>query len=642
MSHQVRVVVDVETCGVLELPAVGAHVYAAHPDTQVTVLCYAIDHQIVRPWTGGPPPDDLAAAITAGATVVAHNYFFELCLWREKLLALGFPPIRLDQWSCTMARALVAGYPASLELACHAARLPIKKDKSARDLMLRFARPRNRNPLTWWHLTDRVRFAGLVSYCAQDVAAERALDQTVPELSAREHKIFLADHAINERGLRVDTDLVTRMHALGEEEKTRINARLTRLTNGQVTKGTQRDKIVTWLEGVGAAGGSLKRDVLEQRIEQGADKQAVLEVLQARLDVSRSSTAKLETILASAGPDGRMRGCFQYYGASRTGRFAGRRFQPQNLPRGVIKDVLMAVRLIQQDISPEDLELLFDGSVMGVLASCLRATLQAAPGHVLVAADLSQIEARILVWLAGQTDVLEVFARGDDVYTHTARRIGSGSRQLGKVLVLGAGFGAGWFTIQQVAASFGLVLTEQQARDAVDAWRGANPRVVEYWYGLYDTALRVAAALTGATLTYRNITFRRVPGALLLELPNGRPLIYRNPRIEPGEYRRDALTYWGAWQGTWSKQRSWPGKLTENVVQATARDVMAAGLIQAHAKGIPLIATIHDELVAEVPAARGEITRDWMLWAMKRPLGWAPGLPIAADAFVGTRYHKAA
>ena len=172
-----RVVLDFETTSEVDLRMTGVHVYAAHPSTRVTVLCYAIGGGTIKTWTGGPCPDDLAAAIRAGCVVVAHNYLFELNIWAAILEPLGFPPIRLEQWSCTMARALVAGLPASLEMAGHALGLAIQKDKSARDLMLRFARPRSLNPVTWWHETDSPRFARLIAYCAQDVDAERALDR---------------------------------------------------------------------------------------------------------------------------------------------------------------------------------------------------------------------------------------------------------------------------------------------------------------------------------------------------------------------------------------------------------------------------------------------------------------------------------
>ena len=648
-----RVVLDFETASEADLRLTGVHVYAAHPSTRVTVLCYAVGGGTIKTWTGGPCPGDLAAAIRAGCVVVAHNYLFELNIWAAILEPLGFPPIRLEQWSCTMARALVAGLPASLEMAGHALGLAVQKDKSARDLMLRFARPRSLNPVTWWHETDQPRFARLIAYCAQDVDAERALDRAVPELDPREREVFLADHDINQAGLRVDLPLVDRMRTLGESEKTRINARLNRLTNGRVTGAAQVARLVLWLQEQdvqvptldkgdgGPPRPTLGRAAVEGMLARGGLPRHVEAVLRCRRDASRSSTAKLATIRNSVSADGRLRGTLQYYGANRTGRWAGRRFQPQNLPRGTIKDVAGAVRIIQQGAEPEALEALFEDSVMGVLASSLRSTIEAAPGSLLVSCDLSQIEARVLVWLAGQEDALDVFRRGDDVYTWIANRMGSNNRQYGKVVCLALGYGMGPTRFQLTAAGYGVPLDMSEAEHAVQEWRGLNGRVVDLWWGLHRAAMRVASGLVGTTDRYRGIEFRRATHSLDAVLPSGRRLVYRDPRVVTHpEHHHPELIYRGVEAGRWGMVRTYPGKLAENIIQAIARDVMAESLILARRKRVPLVATVHDELVAEIPEARAAPLRDWMLWAMQRPIRWASGLPIAAAATIGRRYRK--
>ena len=650
-----RVVLDLETTSLVDLRVTGVHVYANHPSTKVTVLCYAIGGGPVRTWTGGPCPDDLRAAITAGCVVISHNYTFEENVYEAKLVPLGFPPIALTQWSCTMARALVAGLPASLEMAGHALGLAIQKDSAARDMMLRFARPRSLSPLTWWHETDPARFAALVSYCAQDVAAERELDRAVPELSPREYEIFLADHAINQRGVRVDLPLVDRMRTLSEAEKARINARLRQLTNGQITSGAQVKRLVEWLTDQGVAVPMLdKGDGSPPRPTLGAGAVDTMlatpglpghvpAVLRCRRDVSRSSTAKLTTIRNRVGPDARVRGGFQYYGANRTGRWAGRGVQWQNFPRGTIKDVHGAVDLVNDGADVETLDLLFEDSPMGVLASMLRSTIEAAPGHLLVACDLSQIEARVLVWLAGQDDVTDLFARGEDVYTYTAKALGSGNRQFGKVLVLATGFGMGPKRFRDTARTFGVILTEDQADNAVQGWRRLNSKVVTLWWEAHRIALQVAGGMVGSAVSFRGMTFVRKARSLEIVLPSGRPLVYREPRImRHPDHGHVELVYRGVEQGRWAWLRSWPGKLTENIVQAIARDVMAEAIIRCHRKGPPLIATVHDELISEVPAARAPDARDWLMRAMNRTPKWAPGLPVAAAATVGPRYRKEA
>jgi DNA polymerase len=648
-----RVVLDLETTSLADLRVVGASVYANDPSTKVTVLCYALDQGPIKTWTGGPCPDDLRAAILAGCAVIAHNYLFELNIWAAKLMPLGFPPVALEQWSCTMARALVAGLPASLELAGHALGLAIQKDASARDMMLRFARPRSLNPLTWWHETDPIRFAQLVAYCAQDVAAERELDRAVPELSPREYEIFLADHAINQRGVRVDLALVDRMRGLSDHEKLRINDRLNRLTNGQVTSGAQVGRLVAWLEGNDTAvpmldpghgkppRPTLGREAVEGMLARPGLPRHVHAVLRCRRDVSRSSTAKLTTIRNRVSADARVRGGFQYYGANRTGRWAGRGVQWQNFPRGTIKDVHGAVDLVTKGATVEELDLLFEDSPMGVLASMLRSVIEAAPGRLLVSCDLSQIEARVLVWLAGQDDVTELFRRGEDVYTYTAKSLGSDNRQFGKVLVLATGFGMGPARFQATARTFGVDLSPDEAEDAVQGWRRLNHRVVNLWWEAHKIALAVAMGPVGSSVAFRGLTFVRRSQSLDIVLPCGRPLVYREPQVlRHPEHGHLEFVYRGVEQGRWAWVRSWPGKLIENIVQAIARDVMAEAIVRVHRKGPPLIATVHDELISEVPEDRAEDARGWLMRVMNRAPKWAPGLPVAAEATVGRRYRK--
>jgi DNA polymerase len=656
-----RVVIDLETCSLGELPLMGAHAYAYHPSTQVTVLCYAINDEPVHTWTGGPCPADLCYAIGMGATVVAHNYLFELNVWAAKLVPLGFPPIGDDQWSCTMARSLAMGLPGALEKIGPLLNLSVTKDKTAHGLMIRFSKPRDITPEgypVWWHETDPGRFKDLCVYCARDVGAERELDRTVPELDPREAEIFSIDREINQRGIPVNTTLAITMRGLAEDAKAKVNAELVRLTNGQIRTTQQVTKLVAWIEGQGVTVPTVERDGEDRPTLDREHVEAMLasqtlplhveRALRCRRDVSRSSTAKLDTLLGSADRDHRLRGTTQYYGANRTGRWAGRRFQPQNLPRGTIKAIPEAVNLIEHGAQVEDLDLLFEDSAMGVLASSLRSVIEAAPGKLLVSCDLSQIEARVLLWVAGQTDMLNVFRHADqtrdpldDIYNYTARKIGSTNRQLGKVLVLACGFGMGPTRFQKTALSYGVVLDELEARNSVDAWRKLNSRVVNFWWEAHRAALRVVSSPPGHGESFGPITFNRGHRTLRVHLPSQRALVYWNPQVTyHSEHGHPELTYSGTEPDEKYRLRSWPGKLTENIVQAIARDVMAESMIAAHAKGVPIITTVHDELVAEIEEARAPALKDWLSWAMNRSVPWAPGLPVAAVASVGKRYRK--
>ena len=639
-SVKMRLVLDLETTSTADLRKTGAHAYAEHPDTRITVLCFAIDDGPVKTWTGGPVPWIFKQVMSepAGATIVAHNYLFEFNLYHQKLVPQGWPPIPLSHWSCTMARSLVAGYPASLDLVGRALGLTNKKDHSARDLMLRFARPRSFSPLTWWHETDPVRFQALCNYCAQDVLAERELDRRIPELSQRERLIFELDHWINQEGLGVDHRLVGELAALTRTAQDQLTRGIAALTNGQVRSLNQVAQLRDWLKAQGVETSDLRRATVSAMLADSTLTGPPRTALQARLDASRSSTAKLASIASARSQDGRLRGTFQYYGASRTGRWAGRRLQPQNLFRGSIKDVPAALDVIRAGAGPEDLEMLFEDSALGVVASCLRSTIVARPGHRLVIADFSQIEARVLAWLAGQQDALNVFVTGKDIYTETARAVGSNHRQLGKVLVLACGFGMGHARFQQTALGYGVTLDEDEAAEAVIAWRAVNHRIVNLWWESHKALLRVLRASPGAAERSDYITLLHRPAAMLIRLPSGRHLVYRHPKIEVNDKGFDEFTYMGSLGGNWTRLRAWPGKIVENITQAVARDVMTEAMLQM--RGARLIATIHDELIAEIPEDEADDTLAAMLGTMRQPVPWAPGLPVDAAGFIVRRYQK--
>ena len=633
-----RLVLDLETTSTADLRRTGSHAYAEHPDTRVTVLCYAIDAAPVETWLSGPPPSSFVKAVKNNATIVAHNYLFEHNIYVNKLIPAGWPAIPLAQWSCTMARALVAGYPASLDLVGRAIGLTQQKDHSSRDLMLRFARPRSLDPLVWWHESDPARFRALQEYCAQDVLTERELDRRVPELSPRERQVFELDHRINQRGLGVDHHLVAELAALAETARAHLTQNIVRLTNGQVRSLGQVAQLKDWLAFQGVEMPDLRRATVQTMLADQTLVGAPRIALQARLDASRSSTAKLTAITSARSCDGRLRGTFQYYGAARTGRWAGRRLQPQNLFRGTIQDVPAALRLIRAGASPADLEMLFEDSALGVVASCLRSTITAESYHRLAIADFSQIEARVLAWLAGQQDTLAVFRSGRDIYVETAKAIGSTSRTLGKICSLALGYGMGVERFRQTALAFGIVLTAEDAAAVVSDWRRVNHHIVTCWWNSHRALMRVLRAGPGASEQSAYVTYIHRPGALLALLPSTRHLVYRHPKLEINDRGYDEFTYMGSLGGGWLRLRAWPGKVVEQATQAVARDVMVEAMLRLG--DLPLVATIHDELIAEVPEREADSTLDRMLMAMRETPSWAPGLPVDAAGFVVSRYQK--
>jgi DNA polymerase len=639
-----RIVFDLETTSVLDLRRTGAAAYAEHPETRITVLCYAIGDGPVTPWLSSDPPPDFVRAIAAGAIVVAHNYLFEWNLYQHKLRQWDWPEIPLSQWSCTMARAYVAGYPGSLEMLGKVLGLGITKDTSARDLMLRMARPRTIEPeITWWHETAPDHWHRLMDYCAQDVAAEREADKHLPELSARERLLFEADHALNTLGMRVDVPLVQRLDELSDQAVRDIRDKLNRLTNGQITSPNQVDKLRRWFAGIGWDLPDLRRDTVQRWLADPSRNGPGREVLICRRDASRASTAKLDAILDAVSGDNRVRGCFQYYGASRTGRWAGRRLQPQNLFRGSISDVPAALDMIRFGATTLDLEQLFEDSAMGVVASCLRSTIQSAPGNKLVIMDYKQIEARVLAWLADDAATLEIFNTGQDIYSETARRVGlPNDRQLGKVLTLACGYGMGAARFQATAAAHGLSLALAVCDDLVHAWRDANQRIVDFWWNCARLLQRMTYAPPGAGQSLGKLTFIRQRRALLIRLPSTRHLVFRYPQMLPNpDNGHDEFTFMGSHGANWSRMRSWPGKVVGHITQAVARDVMAEAMIVLHhQEHVPLIATVHDELIAEVPEDQAEGVYRLMARVMSTSPGWAATLPLGAAGLVTARYQK--
>jgi DNA polymerase len=445
--------------------------------------------------------------------------------------------------------------------------------------MVRFARPRSQGPLVWWHESDPVRFQALQDYCKQDVLAERELDRKLPELSPRERQVFELDHAINQRGLGVDHHLVYELAVLADTARGDLTREIVRLTGGRVRSLGQVAQLRDWLKSQGVEMPDLRRATVQAQLADQTLVGSPRIALQARLDASRSSTAKLTAIASARSCDGRVRGTFQYYGAARTGRWAGRRLQPQNLFRGSIRDVPAALRVIRAGAAPEDLELLFEDSALGVIASCLRSTITA----------------------------------------------GSSQR-------------LGHLKFQATALTYGVVLSETEAEAAVRAWREVNHHIVTLWWESHRALLRVLRAGPGAQEQVSQITFIHRPRALLARLPSGRHLVYRHPRIELNEHGYDEVTYMGSLGGSWTRLRAWAGRTVENVTQAVARDVMVEAMLRL--VDLPLIATIHDELITEVPESEADGTLARMLAAMRQTPAWAPGLPIDAAGFVVSRYQK--
>src|SRR6516162_5163547 len=460
---------DFETASLSDLAAVGADVYARDPSLIVTVVAWAFDDGPVHSATHPAAlPEAVRAHLLGGGIFRAWNAAFESAILTHHY-GLALDP---RQASCTMQRALYSGLPAALGDAGPAIGVEIVKDKSARQLMLRMARPRailRDGSARWWHEDDPAKLEALRAYCERDVESERAIGRAVRELPPGEWEVSLLDRRANDRGIKIDLVLADRLLAITESETRRLNRECARLTGGAVKHpGSETARLLEWLAAHGAPLKDLGKETVAEacRAANWPDGD-VRRVLEIRREVAKSSLKKLVAMKRCAGPDGRVRGQLAYYGASRTGRFAGRLIQPQNFPRPAIKLAGLAVQAILDGAPAEFLRLVW-GSPMDVATSLLRGCLVPGPGKLFAVYDLAQIEARVVAWLAGQQDILDVFGRGEDVYVYAASRIGSRDRTLGKVTTL-ACIAEG----ELVLTDHGLIPIERVTR-AMRLWDGVE------------------------------------------------------------------------------------------------------------------------------------------------------------------------
>ncbi len=641
--------IDFETASTVDLRRTGAHIYAGHGDTKVLCMAYAFGDDPVSVWRPAHPfPQQVINWVRNGGPVAGWNVAFEHVIWntvlRRMLGTSVIPYLDIEQLEDTMAQAAYWGLPLSLDMAANALRTKNRKDKAGHALMLRMCRPRavqQGTPL-WWHETDEAKYQALVDYCMVDVKVEREIASLLPPLPPDERRTWRMDREINDHGVCVDLNLVERLSAIVDEEKRRLTARLRVVTDGAVTSVSNPGLLQLWLRGQGVET-DLRKDTLAALIPTLPDGK-VRDALMIRAEAAKASTAKLRVLREATNIYGIMRGMLQYYGANRTGRWAGRLFQPQNLPRPSIKNPLAAVKVIEAGGDAEALDTLFPVAPMSVVSSVLRSCLIASPNCLLFSADLSQIEARVIAWLAGQRDILDVFRRGEDIYVYAANKVGSNDRQYGKVQVLALGFGMGPPKFQTTAGTYGIRLSLREAEEGVYAWRQNNEHIVKFWYACQEAATAIADG--EARVQVGHVTFFRVKNHMAIQLPSKRTLFYRNIRVEPQANGRDAVTYDGVNQYTkqYGACRTYGGKLAENITQAVARDVMRDAMLAFHdtnaLSGERLVLSVHDEAIGEAPDHLAEDALARLLTLMRTPPSWAPGLPVNAEGWVGKRYRK--
>ena len=644
---------DFETRSVADVKAVGLDNYARDPSTDVHCMAFAFDDNDVELWTPDSPKCvvyQVIEHIRAGGLVYAHNFAFEQAIMSHVMPRYGFRGISREQGRCTMAMAYAMGLPGSLDGVSGALGLEQGKDMKGHRVMLQLSKPRSiaedGSPI-WWD--DPAKLQILYDYCRQDVEVERAVHKRLRELSPDEQQLYHLDQTINARGVRVDIPSIDAAVCLVTGEKARLDQGMRDVTGNVVAGYTDVAQLTAWLRFRGVpVPGVAKADVaaaLSGKLPDDCRKALLL-----RQEAAKSSTAKLTAMRSRAGQDDRMRGLFQYHGAS-TGRWAGRGPQLHNMTRPTI---LHSQADIEDAIAHFDNArylTVFHGDPMPLVADCMRGMVIAAPGHEFICSDYSNIEGRVLPWLAGEEWKIQVFRDydagvGADAYLLTVAR-GRGIsieasrpfRQEGKVEELAFQFGGGVGAMTTWCKTFGMVMSDEEKELRKKRWRQAHPAIVQYWRDLEHTAIR--AVQDGGVQRVGKIAYVVNGSFLWCQLPSGRVLCYPFPQITTGKFGGPALTYMSVNSVTrkWERTSTYGGSLAENVTQAVARDILVAGIRNVEAAGYPVVMHVHDEIVAEVQINCGK-TVDEMSTLMSNVPHWAASLPVSATGWCGRRYRK--
>lgn len=642
--------IDIETYSSYDLTSCGVYRYAEAPDFAILLFAYSVDGspvQCVDLVQGERIPDDVFAALTDPVvTKTAFNAMFErVCIGRY----FFGKPLDPEQWRCTMVRAARMGLPLSLEQCGEVLRLENGKMKEGKALIRYFSTPTKGKR----HLPADApeRWEVFKQYNIRDVEVEQQILAKVRRLEPAEfdERLYTVDQLINDRGVLLDRQLAENATRFDDEYKAQLAEEARAITG--LENPNSPAQLKEWLRGAtGIPVGSLTKgglDELEGKLGYWPKAQRVLRI---RREMGKTSTKKYCAMLECVCDDGRIHGLLQFYGAARTGRWAGRLVQVQNLPQNHLPDLDYARTLVKAG-DLDDFELNYANPTY-VLSELIRTAFIAKPGCTFHVCDFSAIEARVIAWLAGEQWVLDVFRAGGDIYCATASQMfkckvekhgeNAELRQKGKISVLALGYGGGVAALRAMGGER-MGLSEYEEKDIVRKWRKANPRIVKFWTIIETAAVRAIKYGEEVTIN-RGVTVSYRWGMLLITLPSGRTICYPRATIgmETGDGWRgdhEIIEYEGMNQTTkkWEKIRTYGGKLTENVVQAIARDILGYIILRADKAGLNIVFHIHDEIVVE--AEEGQTLQDVEAIFCK-PIDWCRDLPMKGAGYTTPYYLK--
>lgn len=650
--------IDIETRSSIDIGKAGAYKYAQSPDFEILLFAYQWNNdpvKVIDLKNGEELPCWLMQAL-ADPNVIKHAYnaAFE---WYCLNCAGYETPI--EQWRCTMAHGLYCGYTAGLDATGKAIGLPQDKQKltTGKALIRYFCVPckptKTNGSRTWnqpWHDTDKWEL--FKEYCLQDVVTEREILKRLDlfPMPEEEEHLWQMDVLMNAYGVRVDTDLIEGALYIDQISTQRLTDEAISLTGLQNPNSAAQ--LLQWLRDNGTEADNLQKATVAELLG-GINPNKVRRMLEIRQQLGKTSIKKYVAMDTARGEGDRVRGLTQYYGANRTGRWAGRLVQMQNLPRNYLKTLDYARNLVKAK-NYDGVRILY-GNVPDTLSQLIRTAFIPSAGHKFVVADFSAIEARVIAWLAGEQWVNEVFATHGKIYEATAsqmfgvpvERIAKGNpeyslRQKGKVATLALGYQGGTSALIAMGA-LQMGLTEEELPDIVQRWRQANPRIKGLWYAIENAALAVMETaqpqeINGLIFALEgDIIYGQ--SFLTVRLPSGRKLFYPKPFLKENRFEKMAVHYYTVGQQTrkWEVTSTYGGKMVENIVQAIARDCLAVTLERIASKGLQVVFHVHDEVIIDAPM---ETTVEEICDLMAEPIPWAPGLVLKGAGFESSYYMK--
>ena len=654
--------IDLETYSSVPIGKAGAQKYIASPDFEILLFAYSLDGSpvvCVDFAQGEMLPQEIANALTSPDYIKhAYNAPFEWgCL--SKYIGRQLPP---EQWRCTMFHGLYAGYTAGLEATGRALGLAEDKRKlnTGKALIRYFCVPcapskangmRTRN----YPHHNPERWQLFKEYCCQDVVTEMEIERRLSAIPVPDfvQKEWETDLIINSRGVAVDMEMVEGALELGATVRNSLMTEAMQISG--LNNPNSVKQLAAWLEEeTGEEVAALRKDTVAKMLARDDNSPQVQRMLEIRQELGKTSTKKYDAIEVAVCPDGRVRGLLQFYGANRTGRWAGRLVQVQNLPRTYTEPLELARELVKGR-NLNALKAIY-GSIPDTLSQLIRTAFIAPPGHILIDADFSAIEARVISWLAGEKWRLEVFRTHGKIYEASASQmfgvplelIKKGNpeyalRQKGKVAELALGYqGSTGALINMGALDMGI--PEEDLPDIVTRWREANRRIRDLWYKMDAAAVQIitqgGAVGVNNVVIAREFNYEQGTDCMTITLPSGRKLYYIEPQIGQNQWGNPSISYMGMDQTTkkWKRIETYGGKLVENCVQAIARDCLAQAIEHLEAAGLPVIFHIHDEVVIDCPP--NAATLEDVVKIIAQPIPWAPDLPLGADGWVGQFFKK--